>query len=286
MKGIGSGTVNLLTKRKTMGHNMDFTVENAGTTIACREYAGPDVSPDTPALVCVHGACVDGTFFDGIACELGRNYRVIAYDRRGCGGSSEAADGSYDLAAQAADLQAVIEHVGAPTNVLAHSAGTLVALELLRTEPHLVARAILHEPAVSAEGVGMGAAPILLDMIAAGKVSRALRLFLGALGDLDPEAPGTTEAEAKHALRNGRCFMANEYGTNMTYAPDWERARESKAVSAVFLGELSVGTPREAGTRAAAEYLDCPLVTIPGAHNGLRDRPVTAANAVHDVLER
>ena len=181
---------------------MDFTVENAGTTIACREYAGPDVSPDTPALVCVHGACVDGTFFDGIACELGRNYRVIAYDRRGCGGSSEAADGSYDLAAQAADLQAVIEHVGAPTNVLAHSAGTLVALELLRTEPHLVARAILHEPAVSAEGVGMGAAPVLLDMIAAGKVSRALRLFLGALGDLDPEAPGTTEAEAKHALRN------------------------------------------------------------------------------------
>ena len=70
---------------------MDFTVENAGTTIACREYAGPDVSPDTPALVCVHGACVDGTFFDGIACELSRNYRVIAYDRRGCGGSSDAA---------------------------------------------------------------------------------------------------------------------------------------------------------------------------------------------------
>lgn len=87
---------------------MDFTVENAGTTIACREYAGSDVSPDTPALVCVHGACVDGTFFDGIACELSRNYRVIAYDRRGCGDSSDAADDSYDLAAQAADLQAVI----------------------------------------------------------------------------------------------------------------------------------------------------------------------------------
>ncbi|MFR2030933.1 MAG: hypothetical protein ACLS3M_05740 [Collinsella sp.] len=41
---------------------MDFTVENAGTTIACREYAGPDASSDAPALVCVHGACVDGTF--------------------------------------------------------------------------------------------------------------------------------------------------------------------------------------------------------------------------------
>ena len=49
---------------------MDFTVENAGTTIACREYAGPDVPSDAPALVCVHGACVDGIFFDGIAREL------------------------------------------------------------------------------------------------------------------------------------------------------------------------------------------------------------------------
>ena len=263
---------------------MDFTVENEGTTIACREYAGPDVPSDAPALVCVHGACVHGVFFDGIARELSRDHRVITYDRRGCGESSDAADGHYDLAVQAADLQAVIEYVGAPANVLAHSAGTLVALELLRTNSPVVSRAILHEPAVTAEGIGLGAAPILLDMIAAGKVSRALRAFLGAIGDPDPEAPKTTEAEAKHALRNGRCFMANEYGPNMTYAPEWDSVRASKAVAAVLLGELSIGTSREAGTRAAAEFLDCPLVTIPGAHNGLRDRPAPAAQAVRGIL--
>ena len=263
---------------------MDFTVENAGTTIACREYVGSDVSPDVPALVCVHGACVDGVFFDGIARELSHDYRVIAYDRRGCGESGDAADGCYDLAAQAADLQAVIEYVGAPANVLAHSAGTLVALELLRTNPAVVSRAILHEPAVTSEGAGLGAAPVLLDMIAAGKVSRALRAFLGAIGDPDPDAPRTTEAEARHALRNGRSFMANEYGINMTYVPDWDRVRASKAMAAVLLGELSIGTTSEAGTRAAAELLNCPLVTIPGAHNGLRDRPAPAAQAVRDIL--
>lgn len=284
MKGIGSGTVNLLTKHKTMRRNMDFTVENAGTTIACREYAGPDVPSDAPALVCVHGACVDGVFFDGIARELSRDYRVIAYDRRGCGESSDAIDGRYDLAAQAADLQAVIERIGAPANVLAHSAGTLVALELLHTNPAVISRAILHEPAVTGEGAGLGAAPVLLDMIAAGKISRALRAFLGAIGDPDPEAPRTTEAEARHALRNGRSFMANEYGINMTYVPDWGRVRASKAMAAVLLGELSIGTTREAGTRAAAELLNCPLVTIPGAHNGLRDRPALAAQAVRGIL--
>ena len=264
---------------------MDFTVENEGTTIACREYTGSDVPSDAPALVCVHGACVDGVFFDGIARELSRDYRVIAYDHRGCGESSDAADGRYDLTAQAADLQAVIEHIGAPANVLAHSAGTLVALELLRTNPAVVSRVILHEPAVTDEGAGLGVAPVLLDMIAAGKVSRALRVFLGAIGDPDPEAPKTTEVEARHALRNGRCFMANEYGLAMTYAPEWDSVRASRAVAAVFLGELSIGTSREAGTRAAAEFLDCPLVTIPGAHNGLRDRPAAAVRAVRDVLE-
>lgn len=263
---------------------MDFTVENAGTTIACREYVGSDVSHDAPALVCVHGACVDGVFFDGIARELSHDFRVIAYDRRGCGESGDAADGCYDLAVQAADLQAVIEYVGAPANVLAHSAGTLMALELLRTDPAVVSRAILHEPAVTGEGAGLGAAPVLLDMIAAGKVSRALRAFLGAIGEPDPEAPRITEAEAKHALRNGRSFMANEYETTMTYVPDWDRVRASSAMAAVLLGELSIGTTREAGTRSAAERLGCPLVTIPGAHNGLRDRPAPAAQAVRDIL--
>lgn len=263
---------------------MDFTVENAGTTIACREYAGPDASSDAPALVCVHGACVDGVFFDAIARELACDYRVIVYDRRGCGESGDAADGRYDLAAQAADLQAVIEHIGAPANVLAHSAGTLVALELLRANPAIISRAILHEPAVTDQGAGLGAAPVLLEMIAAGKVSRALRAFLGAIGDSDPEAPKLTPAEAEHALRNGRCFMANEYATTMTYVPDREKIRASRAVAAVCLGELSIGTPREEGTRAAAELLGCPVVTLPGAHNGLRDRPAAAAQTVRGIL--
>ena len=40
--------------------------------------------------------------------------------------------------------------------MLAHSAGTLVALELLRANPAIISRAILHEPAVTDEGAGLG----------------------------------------------------------------------------------------------------------------------------------
>lgn len=264
---------------------MDFAVENEGTTLVCREICGQDLCADAVPIVCVHGACVDKTFFDGFACELGRFRRVITYDRRGSGESCVVADNSYDVATQAEDLAAVIERVGTPCDILAHSAGTLMALELLGARPELVRRAILHEPAVTGEGVGWGTSSVLLKMIEAGKVSRALMLFLSAIGDSDPEAPNLTPAEAEHALRNGRCFMANEYATTMTYAPDWEKIRASGAVAAVCLGELSIGTPREEGAHAAAELLGCPVVTLPGAHNGLRDHPSAAVQAIRDILD-
>ena len=263
---------------------MDFAVENEGATLVCREVCGQDVCADAVPIVCVHGACVDKTFFDGFACELGRIRRVITYDRRGSGESSVAADSSYDVAAQAEDLAAVIERVGTPCDILAHSAGALMALELLGARPELVRRAILHEPAVSGEGVGLGTSPVVLKMIEAGKISRALMLFLNAIGDSDPEAPKLTPAEVEHALRNGRCFMANEYATNMTYVPDWEKARASGSVAAVCLGELSIGTPREEGTRAAAALLGCPIVTLPGAHNGFGARPRGAAPGHRRIL--
>ena len=79
--------------------------------------------------------------------------------------------------------------------------------------------------------------------------------------------------------------MANEYGFTMACVPGWDSVRALKAVAAVLLGERSIGAPRGAGTRVAAELLDCPLVMVPGAHNGLRDRPAAAAQTVRGILE-
>ena len=248
---------------------MDYTVENEGTELACREVAGPGACPDAAPLVCVHGACVDGTFFDGIARELGRSRRVVIYDRRGAGESSAAADDRYDVATQAEDLAAVIEHVGAPCDILAHSAGTLVTLELLCRRPELVRRAILHEPAVSGEGAGLGTDPGLVELVESGKASRAL---------------GSTEAEAKHMLRDGRTFMAHEYTEIMTYGPRWDQVAAGKVV-AVGLGDRSLDTSRATGAHATAARLGCPVVAFPGAHNGLRDLPREAAWIVQGILE-
>ena len=264
---------------------MDFAVENESTTLACHEIAGQSVRAGAAPLVCVHGACVDRTFFDGIAAHLSRDRRVITYDRRGSGESAAAADGHYGVAAQAEDLAAVIERVGAPCDILAHSAGTLVTLELLCSHPDLVRRAILHEPAVTGEGVGLGTDSKLIELVESGKASRALVGFLTALGDGDPRAPRSTEAEAKHMLRDGRTFMAHEYTEIMTYVPRWDQAAAPGKVVAVGLGDCSLATPRAAGAKTAAERLGCPVIAFPGAHNGLRDLPFEAAWIVRGLLE-
>lgn len=264
---------------------MKFTVDTNGVQIACHLHEGPDGTRGTAPLVCVHGACVDSTFFDGIAKRLARYRCVITYDRRGSGESAAADDDRYDVAVQASDLAAVIEHIGAPCDILAHSAGALVTMELLRMRPDLIGKAILHEPAVTEEGAGLGADPELVALIEKGKASRALVAFITSLGDGDPRAPQSSEAEARHILRDGRTFMAHEYIDVMDYAPAWEAVAASGRVMAVGLGDLSLDTPRAAGTRSAAERLGCPVIAFPGSHNGLRDLPREAAWIVNGLLE-
>lgn len=78
----------------------------------------------------------------------------------------------------------------------------MVALEP-RANPAIISRAILHEPAVTDEGAGLGAAPVLLEMIAAERSPGHYQAFLEPPWRLEPgllERPKQT----KHALRNGR----------------------------------------------------------------------------------
>lgn len=281
---MSAGKSKPIPKALLRGGYMDFTVENAGTALSCHEYEGLWRLNGGQTIVCVHGACVDSSFFDGIARELSRWFRVVTYDRRGSGESAEAADGRYDAATQAADLTAVIGHVGAPVTILAHSAGTLVTMELLRGAADLIDTAILHEPAVKAEGVGLGVDPKLVEQIEAGKTTHALTGFLGHMDGVDPRAPRSTEMEARHLLRNGRNFMAHEYLDLMSYAPAWQRLAAFGKVVTVGLGELSLETPRSEACHAAAERLGCTVTAFPGSHNGLRDHPRESAWLVRGVL--
>jgi pimeloyl-ACP methyl ester carboxylesterase len=102
-----------------------------------------------PAFVLVHGSAADHSTWSIQLAMLSRTARVLAYDRRGTGGSAALApDGGRGLGVSehAADLAAILEAAVAPPIVVGSSFGAVIALELGRTRPELVAGVVLCEP--------------------------------------------------------------------------------------------------------------------------------------------
>ena len=99
-------------------------------------------------VVLIHGYPLSGRAWDRqVPALLDAGYRVITYDRRGFGQSSQPASG-YDYDTFAADLNALLEHLDLREAVLVgHSMGTgEVTRYLGRYGPARVARGVLVSP--------------------------------------------------------------------------------------------------------------------------------------------
>ncbi len=79
-----------------------------------------------PALVVVNGALSDWSAVAGLRPHLDAQFTVVAYDRRGRGGSGDTPP--YAPEREIEDLAAVIEAAGAPAFVYGHSSGGILAL--------------------------------------------------------------------------------------------------------------------------------------------------------------
>lgn len=96
-----------------------------------------------PPLLLVHGSTADHQRWSPIAPRFEKHFTIYAMDRRGRGGSGDSPD--YHLLREAEDVAAVVESLGAPVSVLAHSFGALCSLEaVLLTDK--ISRLILYEP--------------------------------------------------------------------------------------------------------------------------------------------
>lgn len=104
----------------------------------------------------IHGALIADAFRPLLAeSSLAGRFRLIAYRRRGYGGSSRAS-GPVSVARQAADCRALLRHLGvARAHVVGHSFGGAIALQLALDAPEVVHSLALLEPALA---VGASAA--------------------------------------------------------------------------------------------------------------------------------
>ncbi len=180
-------------------------------------HPDPSVHPDTTAggdapLVVLSPGMGDlrGVFCDVVGPLVAEGFRVATADLRGHGGS-DATFESYDVPAIAGDLEALLEHLGAPVALVGHSVSAGAAAVVAADRPDLVRSLVLVSPHLhSAAGV--------VQTVLARLMTQAIRRPFGAalwLGYYRSLFKGTLPgwfdehlAAVRAALRDGAHLIA------------------------------------------------------------------------------
>ena len=255
------------------------------------------------AVLMIHGACVDRSFYAAAARELAWRFTVVTYDRRGYSdsalpGNSENVSAGTEpdaapvpdcsVATQAEDAVAIIRALGggAPMHVVAHSGGCVIAMELARSHPELVRRMVLDEPlfldCLPDQSAFRTTTQRIFNALSEGKDSLALHLFMPTLGATDPRSRAHDETSPELFRANTSHFIQHEYVALSSYMPDYETLRGTDLC--VLSSELDHGEQYPQCAREVAGRLSAPLYYVPGTHNLPTDLPEEFARFVAGAL--
>ena len=125
--------------------NTAQTVEVNGLNLQYHEWGE---SRTRHALILLHGYGETSGIWQECAVELAREYRVIALDQRGHGGSQRAGDHNYSRTSQVEDLEAFVESLGLRTvTLIGHGMGGANALCYAAEHPDVVTALVVIEAA-------------------------------------------------------------------------------------------------------------------------------------------
>lgn len=207
---------------------------------------------DAPAVLLLPGLGGLATVWDDLAARLtGAGRRALAVELRGHGESSWPGAG-YNFETMAADVAELIEALGsAAVDIVGHSLGGRVGLEVAAERPELVRRLVLVE-----------APPARLTPTPAEVPPR-------------PDEPTPFDWEVVSPIRHQARAVD----------PAWWDRLGSVAIPALWVaGGPSSQVPQELLAEASARMPDSRLVTIDGGHSMHESRPAEFAAAVLDFL--
>ena len=216
-----------------------------GVKLHYRDYAGP---ADLPPILCLPGLTRNSRDFDGVADRLAGQWRVIAPDFRGRGGSQYDPDpANYRPAVYVADMLKLLDQLGIADAVFfGTSLGGIVTMVLAHGDEERVAGALINDigPEVDQRGIDR------------------IRSYVGQPQQWD----SWTAAANAFAAAHGPAFPRWQ-------AADWDRfarrtCRGDKTGQIVLDYDMAIAQPFSQANEGTQPNL-WPLLS------GLKDRPVT-----------
>ncbi|MEV1292271.1 alpha/beta hydrolase [Pseudonocardia sp. NPDC049635] len=294
---------------------MTGTAESAGTLVdAVLDVAGArihfDVRGTGPLLVLV-GSPMGADGFAASAALLAADHTVVTFDPRGTGRSPvDDVDADSPVPVRAADLAALVEHLGrGPATLVGSSGGAVVSLALMQTRPELVRAVVAHEPPLQELLPDAAARRETTDEMVRRYHEQgpaaAWALFMEAAnlpaggpdGPGDPTADGPGDAGAtglpgaddpdpgrERQDADERHFFLHEMRETVRWSPDLDILRGRRV--AVGIGEDSDGQLCDLTSRALATGLGITPERFPGGHVGFMEQPEAFDARLRDVLAR
>lgn len=242
----------------------------------------PTADGRPPLLMIGQPMCADG--FEALAAEF-PDRTVVTYDPRGLGRSTTRRDGRTDQnpTDQAADLHALVEHLGTgPVDLFASSGGAVTALTWAATHPEDLATVVAHEPPAMWALPDAEAAARASDEVASAYAERGFGAGMAAFirmtswqGEFTDEYFAQPPADpARFGLPTEDDGsrddpLLSERSDEVTSGrPDLESLRSGSPRIVLAVGEETGDAITARTTRGVAQALGLPVTVFPSHHGG------------------
>lgn len=223
------------------------------------DTGSPDGRAGADTVFFGHGLLFSGWMFGPQIAALRSDYRCVAIDWRGQGGSAACARG-YDMDTLAADAAALINHLGvAPVHYVGLSMGGFVGQRIAARQPHLVRSLTLLDTSAAPEDPAN---------------ARQYKL-LGAAYRLAGFGPLRSKVLP---LMFGPAFLADP--ASQTLIGEWERRLGRCRRSGV--GKAVQGVANRAGVEAELGSITAPTLVVVGADDAAI--PVAKSRRIGELI--
>ncbi len=259
-----------------------FVTSADGTQISSERYG------TGRALLIVSGALFASGLWLRVVPLISADRCAIVVERRGRGKSGNHAP--YAPERELEDLLAVLESLPGPVDLLGHSSGAILALQLAQRTPANLERLIVYEPPVffdAADRIADDLPERLAELLSSGQPEAAVETFFR-------EGPRASEAELRN-MKAGPAWtqMVNGLAHTVPYDSRVQRAFSADPAelsrvrirALMLLGGASPPRMRRAAETIAARLPNATLKELEGQqHVAMLSAPALFASAVNEFL--